>query len=288
MRMHVLIACHNRADLTVQSVTGFLASAQKAGIDLSFTVFDDGSTDGTAQRLSEIPTDITVLRGNGSAFWARSMSIAEKCVLNSMAPNSSDFLVWLNDDVRIDDDSVARLVESVNQNPECVVVGAVRAPGVDSVSYSGMRRSGVHPLRFRTLPAADASQDVDTFNGNLVVVPTSVALRLGGIDGEFSHGLADIDYGLRCGRMGIRVVQAAGTFGTCPRNPPHPTAAIRTEWARFVGPKGGGNYASLRRILRKSNRRSWLLYIAATYILWWARMICRSFAARNSVLRPQK
>lgn len=278
--MNVLLACHNRAHLTVQSLEGMFASAKSAGVDVSFTVFDDGSTDGTAGLVSGLPVDLTLIRGDGSAFWARSMATAEKALMETLVPDRASYVVWLNDDVILDDDAVARLADCVLKQPGSVVVGAIRSPGSAFVSYSGLRRRGPHPLRFDRVEAADVIQGVDTFNGNLVVVPAAVAIRMGGIDGGFSHGLADIDYGLRCARMGLRIVQAPGTFGTCPRNPSPPRTTLFGEWIRFTGPKGGGNYGSLRRILRRSNKYSWWLYIEFTYILWWVRQVQQRITMR--------
>ncbi|WP_436058411.1 glycosyltransferase family 2 protein [Arthrobacter sp. LjRoot78] len=280
MNLHVLVACHNRVQLTVQSLNGAWRSAQAAGIDISFTVYDDGSTDGTAAIVSDLPFDVSLIRGDGSAFWARSMATAEEALMNSTLLSDLDHVLWLNDDVVLDMDAINRLATCALGNPGSVVIGAMRDPDSGIVSYSGLRRSGAHPLRFDRVGPSDAVQDVETFNGNLVLVPGPVALLLGGIDGDFSHGLADIDYGLRCIRAGIRVVQAPGTYGSCPRNSPPSSTTLLREWARFTGPKGGGNFGSLRRILRKGNRNSWILYISATYVLWWMREVQRRFKSQ--------
>lgn len=271
MRWNVLLACHNRADLTVQSLRGLQSSAQAAGVDVSFTVYDDGSTDGTSELLGRLPVDLTLIRGDGTAFWARSMASAEAYVLSADKSHIFDYVLWLNDDVLLDSDAVERLIKTAADVPDAVVVGAVRDPKSGVVSYSGLRRSGLHPLAFERVQPSKTAQDVETFNGNLVLVPAGVFRNLGGIDGGFTHGLADIDYGLRCGRAGIRVIQAPGTYGTCPRNVSPPSLGILNEWSRFTGPKGGGNAYSLRRILRKRYKFSWFLYIGVTYALWWVR-----------------
>ena len=50
-----------------------------------------------------------------------------------------------------------------------------------------------------------AAVEVDAMNGNLVLVPRPTAERMGGIDGKFSHALADIDYATRARRLGHRL-----------------------------------------------------------------------------------
>jgi GT2 family glycosyltransferase len=279
VNLSVIIACHNRKALTVRCIERAQIAADNAGAKVSFTVFDDGSTDGTAEAISTLPISLRILTGDGSAYWANSMAQAETSALSS-ASGSDDFIVWLNDDVAVDDEAFLSLLETARKAPCSVIVGAMRDPATDVVTYSGMRRTGIHPLSFTMITPSCHIQPIEAFNGNLVLVPVSVAKSLGGIDGGFSHALADIDYGLRCQRAGIPVALAPGTFGTCPRNPPIIPGTLFQDWARFVGPKGGGNFKSLRRILGKGQRNSWLVFISSTYILWWIREIKRRITAQ--------
>jgi GT2 family glycosyltransferase len=280
MKLSVIIACHNRKELTIQCVERARDAAVRADAAISFTVFDDGSSDGTGEALSQLPVSLSIIRGDGSAYWASSMATAEETVMKKDTFNDSDFILWLNDDVVLDDDAFIRLTACAADHSDSVLVGAMRDPVSGTVSYSGLRRSGAHPLRFQRVDASAEVQAIETFNGNLVLVPGHVALRLGGIDGGFSHGLADIDYGLRCARAGIPVVQAPGTYGSCSLNPPPAKGSLVQEWNRFIGPKGGGNFDSLRRVLRKTNRKSWLVYVSVTYGLWWIREIKRRAGTR--------
>lgn len=280
MRFHVLVACHNRRDLTVTSLMGADRAASAAGIGISFTVFDDGSSDGTEAAIAELPIQSSTIRGDGNAFWARSMATAEATVLSQVVETESDYVLWLNDDVVLDATALVRLVDCVRAHPNGVVVGAVRDPANHTVTYSGMRRTGRHPLGFTRVEPSDQAQRVDAFNGNIVAVPIHVARLLQGIDGGFSHGLADIDYGLRCNRLGVPVVLAPGTYGTCARNPSPERGSLSGDWTRFTGPKGGGHFGSLRRILRRSNPLAWPVFVVASYGLWWTRQII------SRVLRP--
>lgn len=273
LNLSIIIACHNRRELTVRCIEKAKAAADYAGAKASFTVFDDGSTDGSADAIARLPVSARILTGDGSAYWARSMAFAETSVLGDASVPENGLIVWLNDDVELDVRAFAALAETVERAPGSVVVGAMRDPLSGETTYSGMRKTGFHPLKFDLVPATGCMQSVDTFNGNLVLVPVGVARQLCGIDGGFSHALADIDYGLRCGRLGTPVILAPATYGTCPRNELPRPRSIRSDWRAFVGPKGGGNFASLVRILRRTNRRGWPVVIAATYGLWWARRL---------------
>lgn len=273
MKLHVIIACHNRRDLTVKCVERLLlASSAVESMHIGLVLFDDGSTDGTAAAVQGLHNDVSVIKGPGTAYWAAGMAAAERAVLSRPNLDDSDYILWLNDDVKLDPDAFVRLATAMADVPLSIVVGAVRDPDTGAITYSGLRRGGAHPLNFRRVaPDAHKLLEIESLNGNLVAVPVVRARQLGGIDGLYSHALADIDYGLRAHRAQIPVLLAPGTFGTCPLNPPAPQQAIMTDWQRFVGTKGGGNLRSLVRFLKKSNPMTWPAFIASTYTLWWLR-----------------
>ncbi|MBT1002783.1 glycosyltransferase [Paenarthrobacter sp. DKR-5] len=273
---HVIVACHNRRDTTITFLRRVRESAERASVRLTMTVYDDASSDGTAEAVLEEWPACRLLRGTGRDFWAKSMALAERSVLVSAEILDSDYVVWLNDDVALDRDAIERMASLTEAHPNAILVGAMRDPDRQDVTYSGLVKAGVHPLRFARCEPDDLTPlPVTTFNGNFVVIPVQVARRIGGIDGTFSHALADIDYGIRAGRLGIPSLLAPGTYGECGRNPSAPKASTTLEWRRFVGPKGPGNLKSLARMLRKLAPLTWPLYLGATYLLWWARVIFR-------------
>jgi GT2 family glycosyltransferase len=271
--LHVLLAAHNRSNLTIAALEAAYASADQAAIELRVALYDDGSTDGTSDAVSKRFPNVTLLHGDGNAFWARSMSLAEADVLATPF-HEDDFLVWLNDDVDLDRNAFERLLDAARRAPGAVIVGALREPEDGSTSYSGFSRSRWHPMRLQQVQPGGSLRPIDTFNGNLVMVPAGVARALGGIDGGFAHALADIDYGLRCGQLGIPVMLAPGTYGLCTRGPSRRAAGILKQWTQFIGPKGGGNYPSLWRFLNRHSRLP-LLFFVSTYAVWWVRALVR-------------
>jgi GT2 family glycosyltransferase len=270
MRFEVIIACHNRRDLTVESIGRFSRSAVRLA-EVGFTVLDDGSTDGTSDALLSMREAVTIARGDGKYFWARGMAQAEAEVL--LTARDEDWIVWLNDDVVLDADALSRFVDAASQaGKESIFVGSMRDPESGRPTYGGLRRAGVHPLRFDLIQPSRDAVSADAMNGNLVFLRAATARRMGGIDGAFSHALADIDYGLRARKMGIDLIVLPGTFGSCARNASPPPVSIWEEWRRFIGVKGGGNPRSTRRFLRRHSRY-WLIPYLATYILWWSRRL---------------
>lgn len=277
MPLHVLVACHNRRQLTVRAITTFADAAQAAGADVDFTVFDDGSTDGTAEALAALDLPIVRIAGDGSAFWSRSMAEAERHVLHVLRLSGDDgYVVWLNDDVELDGDFLDVALAAARSAPSAVLVGPMRDPDTGQLTYSGLRSVGFHPLRGVLVEPNGELQPVDTYSGNLVFVPMRVARALGGIDGSLSHFGADTDYGFRVRERGFEILLLPRIVGSCGQNPEHPRGRVMDDWRMFVGVKGGGNFTTLRGILRKRYPHTWLGYVFVTYSHWWGRRLLAS------------
>ena len=269
--LHVLVACHNRRDQTVRALSTFAAAATAVGVNADFTVFDDGSTDGTAEALAALDFPVVRIAGDGSAFWSRSMAEAEDHVLR--AYSDGGYVVWLNDDVQLDRDFLEISLAAAKSVPSAVLVGAMRDPDTGGLTYSGYRSVGFHPLRGALVVPNGTLQSIDTFNGNLVFVPTRIARALGGIDGSLSHFGADTDYGMRVRERGLELFLLPRTVGSCAKNPVPPLGPVMEDWRTFLGVKGAGNYNTLKRILQKRHPTTWLGYVFVTYSHWWARRL---------------
>jgi len=270
-----LLAAHNRRDTTVRAVRQLAASANHAGLRVGVVAVDDGSIDGTGDALRGMrDIDVTVVDGDGNWYWARSMATAESLAMSRADSHSKGWLLWLNDDTTLDIDAIERLIEASRSAPDRIIVGTTRDPDTSVSTYGGLVRSGPHPLAYALVePPETGTREIASFNGNIVLVPLSVAARLGGIDGAYGHAAADIDYGFRAAAAGTPALLPTGTFGTCARNAAPPQERSLVAWRRFVSVKGGGHPGSSARFLKKAAPVAWPFWFLATYGLWWLRRI---------------
>jgi len=213
----VLLVCHNRRELTLRAMRSLAANRS---FDTEVVLFDDASTDGTAEAvLAEFPATI-IERGDGAAFWNGGLYRAWKRALELPA----DAFLWLNDDVALDADAFARLAESWRESSasvpgrQFILVGATR--GSDGrLTYGGYKRvPNLFALRLDALPIVDKFTQVDTFNGNIVLIPREVVALIGINDPMYFHAFGDIDYGLRATRAGVKVMLLPATMGICEKN----------------------------------------------------------------------
>jgi GT2 family glycosyltransferase len=270
-----ILAAHNRRDLTVRAIRQLQAQS-RADIDIRVTLTDDGSTDGTAQAARSL--GVEVVPGTGDLYWGGGMALAERAV----ADREGDFLLWANDDVDLDPDAVPRLIRTwaAAGEPDTVVAGAMRDPRTGVITYGGWRRdrSWRWGLRLRAAtPDHEWATPVDTFNGNLVLVPWSVVRSLGGIDERFRHHYGDFDYGLRVRARGVPVLLAPGTFGGTSRNSRRgtfadPTVRRSERFRRLVGVKGFPP-AEKARYLRRHGGALWPAQWAGFYLFHTVRIL---------------
>jgi GT2 family glycosyltransferase len=277
MRITALLAAHNRRPKTLACLSSYFAQEVPDDVARAAVVVDDGSTDGTADAVRERFPDARVISGSGELFWAAAMAIAER----EARREDPDFLLWLNDDATLEPEALGTLIETAESRGDggSIVVGALLDPSTGELSYSGVRRAGVHPMRFALVPPEDRPVQVDTFNGNVVLVSRQAAERVGPIDGEFAHATADYDYGLRAASAGVPVLLAPGTIGSCPTNPnsapwADPSLTLGGRFAALVSPKGHPPRAHAR-FLRRHGGPAWPVFWLSPYV-----------RALPSVLRP--
>ena len=276
MKITAILTCHNRRDATVRCLDRLFAQAFRGPPPaLDAVVVDDGSTDGTSEALRRSFGSARVVAADGTLYWARGMQLAES---HAMADHPA-FLLWLNDDVALEETALDVLLTTAEAHPDAIVVGALSDPETGAVTYSGVLRSRWHPLRTRVVEPGAHPRDADTFNGNVVLIPRGVHDRVGSIDGRFAHAHADFDYGFRARQAGFRIVVAPGTVGTCRRATragtfEDTTLPLRRRWELVQSPTGLP-LRSHARYMRRHGGVIWPLFWSAPYAKLIASAISR-------------
>lgn len=215
IKLAIIITCYNRRDTTLKCLEALYLQ------DLSFDVYltDDGSSDGTSEAVKAYYPEVNILQGNGNLFWGggtrHSFAEARKA--------DYDYYIWLNDDTLLKPDAISVLLSThdeltLKKKSNSIVAGSMQDPVTGMISYGGKVQNSWRPLKFKLLKPTEKTQECETINGNLVLIPRSVARLVGNIDKAFPHGLGDLDYGLRARKLGCSVWIAPGYLGTCARN----------------------------------------------------------------------
>ena len=207
-KVYCVIPVHDRLATTIRCLE--YLSAQDYPF-LQIIIVDDGSTDGTSEFLIEndLP-NLTVISGDGSLWWGGAMYLGIEYVLE--VAGKDDFLLMLNDDVRIDKGYVSILVdESIAHGS--VVVGSVQCDEVSKnaldsgylVDYWGMQLVPVNPQVHHKC--------VEALPGRGALFPYSSVLSAGNINlNFFRHYLGDLDYSARVSELGWEIIISNRAF----------------------------------------------------------------------------
>ena len=245
MRIAALMACHNRVNCTTESVRSLKAQTI-SGSSVDLFLVDDGSSDGTAKAVLDIWPHATILTGDGNLFWCGGVRWAFAEAIRK----DYDFYLWLNDDTMLEQDSLARMIDTYRMVAEetcgaAIVVGSTRDPETGLFTYGGWTRfrkpTGLISWR-KTPPHMEMPLACHTMNGNCVLIPKSVVERIGNLDSAFIHSMGDLDYGLRAIKNGCRIFIAPGYYGTCSTNEQSASEAaiprpLSVRWKQLLGPK---------------------------------------------------
>lgn len=262
-----IMTVRNRADTTIRCLRGLTAN-RCTDCRVDVIIVDDFSDDDTIARVRQEFPHVEVIVGGGDLYWAKGMALAEQAAMK-MSP---DFLIWLNDDAELAPHALGDLLDCFDrsESPDCIVSGTlVSAEDRSLVTYGGLVRASKWRLKLRRVPAAQRSQEVDTFNGNLVLVPSHVCTAIGGIDADFAHHYADWDFGFRAARAGVKIVTAGGVQGTTERNSISGSFRDRSispkkRWNLLLGPKGLPPRDQAR-FLKRHAGGVWSFQLAWTY-----------------------
>lgn len=241
----VLIACHDRRATTLACLKAL--ADQQVDASLHVMLFDDGSRDGTGAAVRDAFPAVEIRSGRGDAFWAGGM----RALFDEALTRGFDHYLWLNDDVALRPDALARLLAVAHQlvavEPGPVLVGgAVADPVTGAFAYGGIGRRAprLAPLRFvRVPPSPTQTRHCHTLHGNVVLIPRRTSEAVGSLGRAYIHGLADLDYGLRVTGQGGIVALAPGYVGTCARNPRAlaffgPATSLGDRWRHLADPLG--------------------------------------------------
>jgi len=258
LRIAVLMTCHNRRALTLECLDSVARCAQHASACANVNIFlvDDASSDGTGEAVRERFPQVHVIQGTGSLYWCGGMRAAWR----EAAIRDYDAYLWLNDDVVLDMDAISRLMavmtERKRSDGAVIAVGATRDGQGSDTSYGALDANGV-------IAPSDVVRRIDLFNGNVVLVSRRAYQVLGGLSGVYTHGLGDIDYGIRARKAGVPAWLAAGSVGVCPANK-------RLRWQR----RDLSVWGRLRELHRPTGcpplQLGWLLWCNGNWFFPWS------------------
>ena len=238
MKIAVLLTCYNRAEKTLSFLSSLYSLSLPGGCCLDVFLNDDGSTDGTSEKVGKLFPDVHIVKGSGSDYWCGGMRRAWRAALGT--GTRYDYFLWANDDVELHPDALVellRIAEDKKCAPVGVVCGAFCDPDTGEFTYGGRDE------RCLLVPNGEP-QECRYVHGNTVLVPWATYEKIGIFDERWTHGLGDTDYGLCCIEAGLKCWTTSKYIGTCKQHNikgPWLSSEVpfRKRWELMWKPVGG-------------------------------------------------
>ena len=203
----IIIPVRNRKTLTQNILKQLKTQTQTVSDQLQLSIFvvDDGSTDGTAEMICQDFPDVQLIKGDGSLWWTGAIVKGMKLALKQLNP---DYILWLNDDIVLSDGFLTNLALLCQEpNTSQVLTGGI----VTAQAYPEWMVFGgyINNQLIRDLSVFNNKNqiEVDTLNGNIILIPQKIIQSLGFPDDDnFRHYGGDFDYSKRAKQAGIQVM----------------------------------------------------------------------------------
>lgn len=216
MDIAILITCHNRKTKTLSCLESVYTQTDIANVKFNIFLVDDGSTDGTADEVNRKFPDVTIIKGNGSLFWAGGMRMAWTAAIN--AKINIDYFLLLNDDTLLYKNCLSNLFADVKKlpSPKSILISPTVDLSLKTVTYGGSVLLNNTRSQFKMLsPNFVSPQQCDLGNANIMLVPFDVYKEIGILSDKYTHGIADFDYTLRAKDKKIPTYIASDYGGIC-------------------------------------------------------------------------
>jgi GT2 family glycosyltransferase len=191
-----VIVTMKQREPVVRCIASVLVALESVEGETEVVVIDNGSTDGTVERVrTEFPNVRVVERGRNTGF---ASGAAE-----GVRQTTGDWILFLNDDAEIEHDAVAAML-TVAETHECVGSVAAKLLFADSdrINSAGLSvdRLGVGYDRHVGSPAsAGETEPVEIFGASAgcALMRRAMLADIGGIDETFFMYLEDLDVAWR-------------------------------------------------------------------------------------------
>ncbi len=207
VRVEIISPVFNRCEDTLRCLRS-IANSDLSGIDAHIIIVDDGSTDGTAERVTEAFPDVEIVRGDGTLWYTGGTNLG----LESALRHEPDYILAINNDQVFDEKCIRLMVECAERHPGSVVGSLLCTWDVPhrifQVSPRWELKVGGYRHWFKqtvwTVP--EKPWEVEIVVGNCVLYPARAVREAGLMNVSKFPQYGDAEYTPRMRRMGWKLL----------------------------------------------------------------------------------
>jgi len=205
-----IVVNHRRPELTIECLASLEAALERLGEPAELIAVDNGSGDGSAERIAERFPEARVVELEENLGFAGAVNAGVEL-------SNAEWVLLLNNDATIESDAVALLVEAGRDKERVGSVAAqmrfAASPRVVNSAGIGVDRLGVAYDRELGEPVpGNPGGRVEVFgaSGGAALLRRSMLDELGGLDDSFFFALEDVDLAWRARMAGWRALYVPG------------------------------------------------------------------------------
>lgn len=252
-RVFVVIPTHNRWQEARVTLGLLLQSTYQR---LTIILVDDGCTDGTAEKCGAEFPEIEILPGGGDLWWSGAINLGTEYAL----AQGAELVMWLNDDVQVEANTISSLVATIERNgAKSVACARIKSKDNSAPEWSGGPPRWHPDFPLVELPELRAEADLPIEHppgGQGVLIPAQCFQEIGQVDVKnFPHYWADHDFHYRAMRAGYKYfIATEAVVWNVPNQPRH---EVKQEFSlRWLGwflfdRRSAMNMPTLRRLLKR-------------------------------------
>ncbi|MDX6528255.1 MAG: hypothetical protein QOH41_545 [Blastocatellia bacterium] len=252
-RLFIVIPTYNRWDEARVSLECILGSTYR---DFKIVLVEDACTDGTVERCRADFPEVEILHGDGELWWSGAINIGTQHALDQGA----ELVMWINDDVRVEPETIAHLVATVERNgPKSIACARIKLTDSSAPEWRGEPPPWHPEFQLSPLSALPEHGDVPIEHppgGQGVIIPARCFRDVGLIDARnFPHYWADHDFHYRAMRAGYEYFIA--TEAVVWNVPNQPRQEVKRDfslsWLKWflTDRRSAMNMPTLRRLLKR-------------------------------------